>query len=401
MVDFSHLRRTQGAHRHRAALHQGAHHARSPPSATASRASRWTCSRRPGSSASSTRPCPTEYGGAGLGELENALIAEELAYGCTGIQTSILANALALTPIKLAGNEEQKKKYLGMLTSRADLRELRDDRARRRERRRGPEDALREARRRLRAQRPEVLDHERELRALLRRSSRRATPRYATRASPRSSSIATRPGSASARRRTSSASARATRPQVLLEDVKVPKENLLAPEGKGFKLAMETFNQTRPDIGAAATGLMRRCLDECVAYAKERKTFGVPIANHQLVQCDDRRDGHPHRGDAPALSEGGVEPRQRRPRSHRLELRQGVRRRQRDADRDRRRAGLRRQRLREGVPGREADARREGAPDLRGHEPDPAASSSPSSSSAAEPGAREQLGRLARGAGGE
>ena len=38
---------------------------------------------------------------------------------------------------------------------------------------------------------------------------------------------------------------------------------------------METFNQTRPDIGAGATGLMRRCLDECVAYAKERKTFGT------------------------------------------------------------------------------------------------------------------------------
>ena len=48
---------------------------------------------------------------------------------------------------------------------------------------------------------------------------------------------------------------------------------------------METFNQTRPDIGASATGLMRRCLDECVAYAKERKTFGVPIGQHQLVQA--------------------------------------------------------------------------------------------------------------------
>src|SRR6201996_623236 len=54
-----------------------------------------------------------DYGGPGLGELENALIAEQLAYSCTGIQTSLLANTLALTPIKLAGNEDQKKKYLG------------------------------------------------------------------------------------------------------------------------------------------------------------------------------------------------------------------------------------------------------------------------------------------------
>jgi acyl-CoA dehydrogenase len=69
-----------------------------------------------------------------------------------------------------------------------------------------------------------------------------------------------------------------------LDDVKVHKSNLLAAEGAGFKLAMETFNQTRPDIGASAVGLMRRCLDECVAYAKERKTFGTPIANHQMIQ---------------------------------------------------------------------------------------------------------------------
>ena len=60
---------------------------------------------------------PPEYGGSGLGEIENALIAEQLAYGCTGIQTSMLANTLALTPILLAGSEDQKKKYLGMLTA--------------------------------------------------------------------------------------------------------------------------------------------------------------------------------------------------------------------------------------------------------------------------------------------
>ena len=46
---------------------------------------------------------------------------------------------------------------------------------------------------------------------------------------------------------------------------------------------METFNQSRPGIAAGATGLMRRCLDECVAYAKERKTFGTEIGNHQMV----------------------------------------------------------------------------------------------------------------------
>ena len=56
------------------------------------------------------------YGGAGLTHLDNSLICEQLAFGCTGIQTSMLANTLALTPIQLAGSDEQKTKYLGMLT---------------------------------------------------------------------------------------------------------------------------------------------------------------------------------------------------------------------------------------------------------------------------------------------
>ena len=58
---------------------------------------------------------PTEYGGAGLSDVDSSLITEELAYGCSGIQTSMTANTLGLTPIKLAGSEEQKKKYLGWL----------------------------------------------------------------------------------------------------------------------------------------------------------------------------------------------------------------------------------------------------------------------------------------------
>jgi acyl-CoA dehydrogenase len=71
---------------------------------------------------------------------------------------------------------------------------------------------------------------------------------------------------------------------VILEDVKVPKENLIAGEGDGFKVAMKTFDRTRPDIAAGACGLMRRAMDESVRYAHERKTFGVVIAQHQAVQ---------------------------------------------------------------------------------------------------------------------
>ncbi len=60
---------------------------------------------------------PTEYGGPGLSDVDSSYITEELAYGCSGIQTSMTCNTLGLTPIKLGGTEEQKKKYLGWLTS--------------------------------------------------------------------------------------------------------------------------------------------------------------------------------------------------------------------------------------------------------------------------------------------
>lgn len=59
---------------------------------------------------------PTKYGGAGLGCLDSALITEELAYGCTGIQTAAEANSLAEAPVLLAASDAQKKKYLGRMT---------------------------------------------------------------------------------------------------------------------------------------------------------------------------------------------------------------------------------------------------------------------------------------------
>merc|ERR1711936_1428153 len=58
---------------------------------------------------------PQEYGGMGLGTLDGCLITEKMAYGCTGIVTAIEANGLGSMPVMIAGNHEQKKKYLGRL----------------------------------------------------------------------------------------------------------------------------------------------------------------------------------------------------------------------------------------------------------------------------------------------
>jgi acyl-CoA dehydrogenase len=226
----------------------------------------------------------SEYGGSGLGELDNALIAEQLAYGCTGIQTSMLANTLALTPIKLAGNEEQKKKYLGMLTAEplfasycttepsggSDVAGLKTT---------------------FKAHGDDyVLNGEK---CWITNASFAsfyvvfATSDPTQRHKGIAAFIVDRdsPGLRVGKHEDKLGQRASDTAAVHFEEVKVPKANLLAPEGEGFRLAMETFNQTRPDIGAMAAGLMQRCLDESVAYARERKTFGVVIGEHQLVQA--------------------------------------------------------------------------------------------------------------------
>src|ERR687885_1321777 len=69
-----------------------------------------------------------------------------------------------------------------------------------------------------------------------------------------------------------------------MDDVEVPEENLLGREGEGFKIAMFALDQGRFTVAAGATGLIRACRDASVTYAKERKAFGVEIAQHQLVK---------------------------------------------------------------------------------------------------------------------
>jgi acyl-CoA dehydrogenase len=225
---------------------------------------------------------PPDYGGAGLGELDNAIITEQLAYGCTGIQTSMLANTLAGTPIKLAGNDTQKKKYLGLLTSEPRFAAYCTTEPS------GGSDvaALKTNFRKVGTD--YVLNGEK---CWITNASLAsfyvvfATSDVAKKHKGIAAFIVDRdtPGLKVGKHEDKLGQRASDTAAIHFEDVKVDPANLLAPEGEGFKLAMETFNQTRPDIGAMATGLMQRCLDESVNYAKERKAFGVPIGEHQLV----------------------------------------------------------------------------------------------------------------------
>jgi acyl-CoA dehydrogenase len=228
---------------------------------------------------------PTEYGGAGLSDLDSSLITEELAYGCSGIQTSMTANTLGLTPIKLAGSEEQKKKYLGWLASEPIFASYATT-----EPAAGSDVAGLQTRAVKDGNGGYVLNGQKAWITNANLASfitvfatedpalrHKGIGAFIVHKDAKGVKVGTHEDKLGQR-----ASDTAV---VMLEDVHVPASQVLALPGYGFKVAMETFNQTRPDIGAIAVGLMRRCLDESVAYAKERKTFGVPIAQHQLVQA--------------------------------------------------------------------------------------------------------------------
>ncbi|MDH4281648.1 MAG: acyl-CoA dehydrogenase family protein [Myxococcales bacterium] len=227
---------------------------------------------------------PEAYGGAGTTEVDHVLLTEELAFGCTGIQTSMTANTLAATPLLIAGNEEQKKKYLGLLTSEPVFASYAITESA------AGSDAAGIQTRCRKDGKDWIINGEKSF------ITNGAWARWYVVFATVDASLRHRgilgfvidrdaPG-VSVGKTEDKLGQRASNTAVInFEDVRVPSANVLAEEGHGFKLAMQTFDRTRPDIGAGACGLMRRALEESIAYALERKTFGAPIAEHQMVQA--------------------------------------------------------------------------------------------------------------------
>lgn len=226
---------------------------------------------------------PEAYGGVGLSMLDSCIAVEELAWGCAGMATSIMCNDLGLMPILVGGSDEQKKRWLTECT--ADFKLVSFCLSE-------PNAGSDVAGMQLLAERDG--DHyvlngtkcwitnggEADLFtvfATLDRASRhkgicafvipRGTPGLA-------------PG-----KKEDKMGQRASDTRVIhFDNVRVPASDQLGQDGEGFKIAMQTLDRTRPPIGALATGIARRALDESVAYAKQRKAFGFPIGGFQAVQ---------------------------------------------------------------------------------------------------------------------
>lgn len=72
--------------------------------------------------------------------------------------------------------------------------------------------------------------------------------------------------------------------EIALEDVRIPKENILGKRGEGFKQFLQAFDGRRISIGALSVGIAQACLDEALKYAQERVQFGKPISKLQAIQ---------------------------------------------------------------------------------------------------------------------
>ncbi len=226
---------------------------------------------------------PEEYGGAGLGSLEECLVAEELAAGCVGIGTTIMANSLGLTPILIAGTPEQKKEFLIPHCSGPNLAAFNLTE---------PGAGSDAGSMRTRAER---VGDEYVITgtkcfisnggvASLHTVFAITDPERGTRGISAFVVPADTPGLKIGKKEDKMGQRATNTSEVIYEEVRVPARNRLGQEGDGFKIAMMTLDKSRPGVGAAAVGLARAALEAAIKYAKERVQFQQPIANFQAIQ---------------------------------------------------------------------------------------------------------------------
>jgi acyl-CoA dehydrogenase len=226
---------------------------------------------------------PVEHGGVGLSLVDTCLVTEEIAWGCSGFGTSIMCNDLGLTPIIVAGTEEQKRDWLQPCAERFTLVSFCLSE---------PNAGSDVAGLQLLASRDGsdyVLDGTKcwitnggeadlySVFATLDRSSRhRGICAFVVPADT--------PGITRGKKEDKMGQRASDTRVVNFDAVRVPAAWRLGAEGEGFKIAMRTLDRTRPSIAALATGIARRALDESVAYSRERKAFGAAIGTFQAVQ---------------------------------------------------------------------------------------------------------------------
>lgn len=226
---------------------------------------------------------PEEYGGLGGGILEMAIVVEELSRACGGISLAFAGTGLGTFPIILFGNEAQKKKYLPDIASGKKLAAF----------------GLTEANAGSDAagiQTTAVLDGdeyvlngtkqwitnggEAEVYTVVACTNRSKGARGF------SAFIVEKdtPGFSFGKKENKMGIRASCTRELVFEDCRIPKENILSREGMGFIVAMKTLDRTRPGVASQALGIAQGAFDEAVKYSRERVQFGQPISSFQAIQ---------------------------------------------------------------------------------------------------------------------
>jgi butyryl-CoA dehydrogenase len=224
-----------------------------------------------------------KYGGLGGGILEMSLVVEELSKACGGIALSFAGTALGAFPIVLFGSDEQKQKYLPEIASGKKLAAF----------------GLTEANAGSDAagiQTSATLDGneyvlngtkqwitnggEADIYTVIACTNRQKGARgfsvFIVEKGTHGFSFGKKENKMGIRAST-------TR-ELVFDNCRIPKENLLSKEGMGFIVAMKTLDRTRPGVAAQALGIAQGAFDEAIVYSKERVQFGQPISSFQAVQ---------------------------------------------------------------------------------------------------------------------
>jgi len=225
---------------------------------------------------------PEEYGGMGATALEECVIAESMAYGCSGIQTALMLNQLAILPLLIAGTDEQKRRYLPRIADEGKVAaycvtepDAGSDVA-------GIKSTA------IRRQDSYVLNGSK---TWITDGPVASFFAVFAKTDPEGGHggitcfLVERdwPGVSTSKPLAKMGQHAAQACQVFFENVEVPECNRLGDEGEGFRIAMKAFDKSRPGVATAAVGVAMRALDEAVAYAGERTAFGKPISHFQGV----------------------------------------------------------------------------------------------------------------------
>ncbi|MFZ2197208.1 MAG: acyl-CoA dehydrogenase family protein [Thermodesulfovibrionales bacterium] len=226
---------------------------------------------------------PEEYGGLGKGCLELCIAIEELSRACLGVSTTYAANALGTYPILLFGSNDQKKKYLPDIAAGKRLVAF----------------GLTEANAGSDAggtQTTAKLDGneyiingtkqwitnggEAEIYTIIAITDRSKGPRGASAFVVEKGT----PGFTFGKKENKMGIRASATTELIFDNCRIPKENLIGKDGAGFLVAMKTLDSSRTGVGSQGVGVAQGAYEEAVKYAKKRVQFGHPIISFQAIQ---------------------------------------------------------------------------------------------------------------------